>query len=141
MAKRVGELMRKSPIKLSSSSSVAEAARQMRTANVGAVIVEEDDGRICGIVTDRDIAIRAVADGRDPKSTRLSEICSKDLATVSPDDDLDLAVRLMREKALRRLLVMDGANHAIGIVSLGDLALEKDSRSVLGQISAAPPNQ
>jgi CBS domain-containing protein len=92
-------------------------------------------------VTDRDIAVRAVADGRDPERTPVSEICSKDLTTVSPEDDLDRAIQVMREKAIRRLLVVDNRNQTVGILSLGDLALERDARSVLGQISAAPPNQ
>ena len=140
MAKQVRELISKHPIKLRGSAPVAEAARQMRSANVGAVIVE-DDGKPAGIVTDRDIAIRAVALGRDPQTTPLSDICSKDLTTVSPDDSLDRAVELMREHAVRRLLVVDAQNKTHGVVSLGDLAIERDSRSVLGQISAARPNQ
>ena len=73
--------------------------------------------------------------------TPVSAISSKDLTAVAPDDDIDRAVQVMREKAIRRVLVVDGRNQAVGILSLGDLALEKDARSVLGQISAAPPNQ
>jgi CBS domain-containing protein len=140
MAKKVRELMSEQPIKLSSSSPVIEAARRMRSANVGAIVLE-DNGRPCGIVTDRDIVIRAMADGRDPQSTPLSEISSKDLTVVSPDDDIDRVVQIMRDKAIRRVLVVDSRTQAVGILSLGDLALERDARSVLGQISAAPPNQ
>jgi CBS domain-containing protein len=140
MAKQVRELMSKQPIKLAGSLPVAEGARQMRTANVGAIIVEKD-GKLCGIVTDRDIAIRIVAEGRDPNTTPLSDICSKDLITVSPDDDLDRVVQLMREKAIRRVPVVDSRNEVVGILSLGDLARDREPRSVLGQISAAPPNQ
>jgi len=140
MAKQVRELMSKDPIKLDANSPITEAAKQMRSANVGAVVVEEK-GKIAGIVTDRDIAIRAVADGRDPKSTRLADICSKDLTTISPDDNVDRAIEVMREKAIRRVPVVDGQNQVVGILSLGDLALDRDSRSVLGQISGAPPNQ
>jgi len=140
MAKKVRDLMSKRPIKIPSSSPVIEAAKRMRSENVGTVIVEED-GHACGIVTDRDIAVRAVADGRNLDSTPVSEICSKVLITVSPDDELDRAIQLMRERAIRRVLVVDSRNDTVGILSLGDLAIEKDSRSVLGQISAAPPNQ
>ena len=141
MAKKVRELMSEQPITLSTSTPIIEAARRMRAANVGSVIIEEN-GRPSGIVTDRDIAVRAVADGRDPERTPVSAICSKDLTTVSPDDDLDRAVQVMREKAIRRVLVVDPRSWAVvGILSLGDLALERDGRSVLGQISAAPPNQ
>jgi CBS domain-containing protein len=141
MAKRVRDVMSEQPITLSSSTPIVEAARRMRAANVGAVIIEEN-GRTTGIVTDRDITIRAVADGRDPARSPLSEIASKELTTLSPDDDIDRAVQVMREKAIRRVLVVDPRTQAaVGILSLGDLALEKDARSVLGQISAAPPNQ
>lgn len=140
MAKKVRELMSKQPVKLQSSAPVLEAARQMRSADVGAVIVEENS-KPCGILTDRDIAIRVVAQGLDPQKTPLSQICSKDLTTLAPEDDIDRAVQMMRQKAIRRVLVVDSQNKALGIVSLGDLALERDSQSVLGQISAAPPNQ
>jgi CBS domain-containing protein len=140
MAKQVRDLMSKQPIKVPSSSPIAEAARRMRAGNVGAVIVEEG-GHACGIVTDRDIAVRAVADGRDLEQTPLSEICSKVLITVSPDDSLDKAIQVMRDRAIRRVLVVDAKNDTVGILSLGDLAMERDARSVLGQISAAPPNQ
>lgn len=140
MAKKVRELMSKQAMKLQSSAPVSDAARKMRSADVGAIIVEEN-GKPSGIVTDRDIAIRVVAQGLDPQKTPVSQICSKDLTTLSPDDDIDRAVQVMRQKAIRRVLVVDSQNKALGIVSLGDLALERDSQSVLGQISAAPPNQ
>jgi CBS domain-containing protein len=141
MANKVRDVMSEQPITLSNSTPIVEAARRMRAANVGAVIIEEN-GRPSGIVTDRDITIRAVADGRDPAQTAVSEIASKELTTLSPDDDIDRAVQVMREKAIRRVLVVDPRTQAaVGILSLGDLAVEKDARSVLGQISAAPPNQ
>lgn len=137
MAKLVGELMRK-PITLPSSASVTEAARTMRSANIGTVIVQDDDGP-CGIVTDRDIAVRAVADGCDPLLTPLSDICSSTLTTLSPDDRIERAIQIMRDKAIRRILVVDDDRHAVGVISLGDLAIERDRASVLGEISAAPP--
>ena len=140
MAKMIRELVSKTPICVESSSPVAEAARQMRSADVGAVIVEEDNKPV-GIVTDRDIAVRAVAQGLDPQSTPVSKICSHDLTTLPADDDIDHAVELMRQKHIRRIVVMDDQQHALGVVSLGDLAIERDSRSVLGQISAAPSTQ
>jgi CBS domain-containing protein len=140
MAKQVRDLMNQKPIKVPSSSSLIDAARKMREADVGAIVVE-DDGKICGLITDRDIAIRAVAQGRDPNTTRVVDICSKELTTLSPNDDLERAIDMMRKKAIRRVPVVDASNQAVGILSLGDLAMERDPRSVLGQISAAPPNQ
>jgi CBS domain-containing protein len=139
MAKLIRELMNK-PITLESSATVAAAAREMRASDIGTVVVDDGDGAR-GIVTDRDIAVRAVAAGLDPAITPLSEICSDDLTTLSADDDIDTAVQVMRDKAIRRILVVDSRDRAIGIVSLGDLAIERDAGSVLGQISAAPPTQ
>lgn len=139
MAQQLRELMTTDPIRLESSTPIVEAARQMRDADVGSVIVEEN-GKPCGIVTDRDIAVRAVAEHLDPEATPLSEVCSKDLATLTADAEVARAVQIMRDKAIRRVLVVDKQDHAIGIVSLGDLAVERDPRSALGAISAAPAN-
>jgi CBS domain-containing protein len=139
MGKRVREVISKQPIKLDASSPIIEAARQMRGADIGAVIIEEN-AKPLGIVTDRDITIRAVAEGLDTNRTPLSKICSRDLTTVSPDEDIEQAVELMRSKAIRRVLVVE-RDRALGVVSLGDLALEKDGSSALGQISAAAGNR
>jgi CBS domain-containing protein len=119
--------------------SLRDAARIMQERDIGDVIVLGEGGDPCGIVTDRDIVVRAVAEGRDPDETSVDEICSHQLFTVSPDEDADNAARIMREHAVRRLPVADGGR-IIGIVSLGDLAAEKDPNSVLGGISAEEPN-
>ena len=140
MARKVQDVMSVRPIQLDRQTTLVEAATKMCDENVGDVIVVEN-GKIMGIVTDRDIAVRAVAKGKDPNTTRLYEICSCDLTTVLPDDDVDRAIDLMRQKAIRRLPVVDSQNRAVGILSLGDLAQARDRRSVLGHISAAPPNQ
>ena len=140
MAKKVSELMSKQPIRLQLSAPVIEAAQQMQRANVGAVIVEDDTGKPRGILTDRDIALRVVAQGRNPATTPLSEVCSSELMTLSPDDDLELAIQVMRDRAVRRLLIVDAQHEAVGVLSLGDLAIARDAHSVLGHISAAPPN-
>jgi len=98
-----------------------------------------DGGTVCGLVTDRDIIVRAIADGRDPRITKLRDICSGDLVTVQPGDHIDTAVQLMRHHALRRLPVVD-AGMAVGIVSIGDIAAQRDPESALARISGAPPN-
>jgi CBS domain-containing protein len=138
MASKVREIMTGHPVTLEADSTVLDAARRMESDDIGSVIVEEN-GNICGIVTDRDIVVRAIAASKDPAKTALRDICTKELLTLSPDDDLDRAVALMREKAVRRVPVIDAGGDAIGILSLGDLAMERDRESVLGQISAAPP--
>ena len=76
-----------------------------------------------------------------PTARRYRRSASKELTAVAPEDDIDRAIQVMREKAIRRVLVVDSKNRAVGILSLGDLALERDALSVLGQISGAPPNQ
>ena len=121
------------------SASVRDAARAMRAANVGDVLVV-NNGNLCGIVTDRDVVIRAIAEGKEPFSTALADICSQELSTVSPTDSIDYAVQLMRQKALRRLPVVENG-HPVGMVSLGDLAQNRDPQSALGEISAARPNR
>jgi CBS domain-containing protein len=110
----------------------------MRGADIGDVIVIEHN-QVCGIVTDRDIVIRAVAEAQDPTTTTLASLCSHALFTVTPTDSIEQAVRLMRTHAIRRVPVVEGGQ-AVGIVSLGDLAVERDPRSALGEISAAPPD-
>ncbi len=135
MAQKIREVMTRDPRTIDASSPVVDAARVMREADVGPVIVTEGD-KICGIVTDRDVAVRAVAQGRDPKSTPVREICSSDLITLSPDDSVGEAVRLMRERNVRRLAVLEG-NKPVGIVAIGDLAVERDPSSVLGNILRA----
>jgi CBS domain-containing protein len=136
----VRDLMRRKPIKVSSTSPVLLAARRMRDDDVGAVIVEED-GKPYGIVTDRDIAIRAVAQGLNPETAPIASICSKEIATVSPDVDIESAIALMRERALRRLMVVDAERVPLGMISLGDLTLARGATSILGEISAAPANR
>ena len=101
MARSIRDLMNSNLISMPMTSTVAEAARKMRDADIGDVIVL-DDGQLRGIVTDRDIVIRAIADGRDPATVKLGDICSRDLTTLSPTDTVDDAVRLMRDKAIRR---------------------------------------
>jgi CBS domain-containing protein len=139
MTQSIREVMTRDVVTMPATATAAEAARKMRDGDIGDVVVL-DERQVCGIVTDRDIVIRGIAEGRDPSTTKLADICSRDLTTVTPDADVSEAIRLMKAKALRRLPVVEG-NQPIGIVSLGDLAVERDPRSVLGEISTAPPNR
>src|SRR4051794_37395394 len=134
----IADVMPRAPAPLDVMSTAADAALVMAERGIGDVIVRDAE-QVCGIVTDRDIVVRAVAENRNPLSVTLGEICSRTMATLSPDDSVDDAIRLMSERALRRVpVVVDG--EAVGIVSLGDLAVDRDQQSVLGQISSAPPN-
>jgi CBS domain-containing protein len=111
----------------------------MRDQNIGAVLVTEKD-HLRGLVSDRNLVVRALAQGADPEQTTVANACSDDLVTIGPDDDLDRAVGMMREHSVRRIPVVEG-DQVVGIVSLGDMAIERDPRSVLGDISAARPNE
>lgn len=124
----------------SSGDSVVNAATAMRDDDVGDVIVVKDDGSMCGIVTDRDITVRTVAEGRDPSSTRLDEICSHDLETLDPTDDASSAARRMRDRGVRRMPVTENGR-PVGVVSIGDLAIELDPDSALADISAQSGNR
>jgi CBS domain-containing protein len=119
--------------------SAADAARLMRDRDIGDVLVMDQD-RVMGIITDRDIVVRAVATGQDPANVTVGDICSKELHIVEHTATVEEAIELMREKTVRRVPVMDGVC-PVGIVSIGDLAIERDRESALGDISAAPPNQ
>ena len=138
MSKKVKDVMSASPIGLEDTASLVDAARAMREGDFGSVVVMKS-GSVCGVVTDRDIVVRAVAEGKDPKSVKLSEICSEHVVTVSPDQSVDEAAELMRDKAVRRVPVVE-KGRLVGIVSLGDLAKEKDEGAALAEISSAPPN-
>lgn len=139
MGQQVKDIMTTGPITLDKDASLAEAARVMRDRGIGDVIVVEGDDAE-GIVTDRDIVIRGVAEGADPNSTRLGQVVSGDLTSVAPDDPVERALELMSEKAVRRLPVLEGGK-PVGVVSLGDLAIQRDAGSVLADISDQPDDR
>ena len=135
---KVREVMTENPVVLPKDASIVEAARLMRDHGIGDVIVVDGD-RAEGIVTDRDIVIRAVAEGTVPDQVRVEDVLSGDLAAVTPDDPVERAIALMREKAIRRVPVVE-SGRPVGIVSLGDVAVERDADSALADISEEPPN-
>ena len=134
----VRDVMTTNVVYLPSETTLAEAARTMREQDIGDVVVADGDN-LTGLVTDRDIVVRAVAERCDPSSTTIGEIVSRDLVTVRPDDSINSAALLMRDHAVRRVLVCDDKG-LVGIVSIGDLAEDMDPDSVLGGISRAEPN-
>jgi CBS domain-containing protein len=127
--RQIREVMTPNPRALSPDATVAEAARMMKEEDVGLVPLVEGD-RLVGTVTDRDIAIRVVAEGKDPQSVSLREIASTDLATIDPQQDLAEALRLMAEHQVRRLPVVEEDGRLIGIVSQADVAVEAEPARV-----------
>jgi CBS domain-containing protein len=126
------------PRTVETSATVADAAREMRDGDVGAVVVV-DDGKVAGIITDRDIAVRVVAEGLDPDATGVGEVGTMDPVTLTVDQTVDDAIRLVREQDVRRIIVVQDGRPA-GIVSLGDLAIERDTDSALADIASEPAN-
>jgi CBS domain-containing protein len=138
MVQRVADVMTPAPTNVDASDTIEAAARAMASEDVGALIVESES-RIVGIITDRDIVVRGLAEGRGLDAT-VGEVASDQLVTVGPGDPVATAVEVMRDAAVRRVPVMDG-DTAVGIVSIGDLAVERDPSSALADISEEPPNR
>jgi CBS domain-containing protein len=139
MPQSIREVMTPNPVTIPADMSAADAARLMRDRDLGDVLVMDQD-RVMGIITDRDIVVRVVASGQDPANVKVGDICSKELHTVEHTATVEEVIELMRGKAVRRVPVMDGVC-PVGIVTIGDLATERNRDSALADISAAPPNQ
>ncbi|NYH54765.1 CBS domain-containing protein [Nocardiopsis arvandica] len=139
MLRTIDEVMSTPVRTISPDTSLREAAEVMRDSDVGDVVVTQDN-RIMGILTDRDIVVRCVAEGGDPAQHNAEEVCSSELATVPPQSDIRDAVHVMRTSAVRRLPVVDG-DRVVGVVSMGDLARAVDEDSALADVSAADPNR
>jgi CBS domain-containing protein len=128
MGTSIKEVMTRDVRACEPNATVVEAAKVMAQEDVGPVPIVED-GRLVGIVTDRDVVVRVVAEGRDPNATAVKEIASTNLVTVSPDDDLDEALSLLAEHQVRRLPVVEG-DRLVGIVAQADIArLGKDKKT------------
>ncbi len=139
MARTVNQVMTHDPRTVAPSDTLQQAARLMREVDTGALIVV-DGGEVTGIVTDRDIVVRAIADGRDPSSTKVADVATTSTVTVSPDQSASDAAQLMRDNDIRRLVVVHDGRPA-GIVSIGDLAVALDDESALADISSASPDR
>jgi CBS domain-containing protein len=138
MAQSIREVMTADPRTVEAGATCVDAAREMRDGDVGPILVMDGDN-VHGILTDRDIAVRAVADAKDPNSVRAGEIATTGVIGVEADQDASAAAELMRENDVRRLVVTENGQ-PVGIVSIGDLAVELDTESALADISAASPN-
>jgi CBS domain-containing protein len=127
MGKGIREVMTSNPCAIDADKPVAYAAKMMRDEDVGLAPIVEGD-RLVGTLTDRDIAIRVVAEGRDPESTLVREVASTDLVTIDPQQDLDEALRLMAEHQVRRLPVVEEDGRLVGVVAQADIARQADDR-------------
>ena len=138
MTQLVRDLMTSNPVALAPNTPVREAARLMREQDIGDVLVVDDD-QLRGIVTDRDIVVRGVADRDDLSTCTLNDVCSDQLLTVSSDEPVSAAITRMREAAVRRIPVVD-KGRPVGVLSIGDAAIERDPSSALADISVEEGN-
>lgn len=137
MGKGIREVMTSNPRKIEADKPVAEAAKLMRDEDVGLAPVVEGD-RLVGTLTDRDIAIRVVAEGKDPASTSVREVASTDVVTVGPEQDLDDALSLMAQHQVRRVPVVEQDGRLVGVVAQADVARQSDEQQtgeLVGHIS------
>jgi CBS domain-containing protein len=132
MGQLIREVMTANPSTIEADGFVVEAAKIMKQEDAGVVPVTEN-GRLIGMVTDRDIAIRVVAEGKDPQSTSVREVASTDLVTIDPQQDLDEALRLMARHQVRRLPVIEEDGRLVGVVAQADVAREGDDTKT-GQV-------
>ena len=123
MAKSVRDAMTENPRSIGSSASVVEAARLMREGHIGSLPITDDD-QLVGMITDRDITTRVVAEAADPQTTSVGDVYSRDLISVEPDKDLEEAVKLMARHQVRRLPVVENGR-LVGIVAQADIALSE----------------
>ncbi|MBQ0891521.1 MULTISPECIES: CBS domain-containing protein [Micromonospora] len=136
---RVSDVMTKQVVYLSAETTLDEAARVMKEADIGDVVVT-DGATLAGVLTDRDIVVRAVAERSDPSATTIGSITTREVVMIEQHSTASEAASLMRERNIRRVLVCDNERKLVGIVSLGDLAMQLDPTSALADISEAAPN-
>jgi len=125
MGQSIRDLMTPNPCSIDADQTVAHAAKMMRDEDVGLAPIVEGD-KLIGMLTDRDIAIRVVAEGRNPDEVKVSEVASKQVVTIDPQQDLDEALRIMAKHQVRRLPVVEEDGRLVGVVAQADVAREGD---------------
>lgn len=129
MDKSIKDMMTSNPCSIDADKPVSYAAKMMRDEDVGLAPIVEGD-RLVGTLTDRDIATRVVAEGRDPESTTVREVASRDVVTVNPEQGLDEALRLMAEHQVRRLPVVEQNGRLLGVLAQADVAEHADPSDI-----------
>jgi CBS domain-containing protein len=131
---KLKDIMTSKPECIRPDTTLQEAARKMRDLDVGPLPVCGDDDRLAGMITDRDITVRAVAEGKDPTTTRVREVMTQEIIYGFEDQDVEEAARIMTERQVRRRVVLNRDKRLVGIVSLGDLATESGDRQKSGEV-------
>jgi CBS domain-containing protein len=133
---QIREIMTREPVVVPPDMVLKEAAERMRDLDSGVLPVGQQD-RVIGMLTDRDITIRATAAGKDPNQTRVEEVMTQDVVYCYEDDDARDAARKMEEHQLRRLIVLNREERPVGILSLGDLAVHTTDDRLAGEVAEA----
>ena len=126
MAESIRDVMTSNPCTIDADKTVAYAAKMMREEDVGLAPIVEGD-KLVGMLTDRDITIRVVAEGRDPEQVKVRDVASSQLVTVTPQQDFDEALRMMAKHQVRRLPVVEEDGRLVGVVAQADVAREADA--------------
>lgn len=134
--KKCSDIMTKDLVTATPENSIVEVARLMKTEDIGPVLIvdNEQNNTLVGIVTDRDIVVKAIADGQDANTTRVRDVMSKKLVTCRADDDVDVAMKAMAQFQLRRIPVVEDNMRLVGIISQADLATRVDEPEKTGEV-------
>jgi len=126
--KKCSDVMTDNPVYALPDDTVDKVAQLMKKEDIGPVPVVDDERnkRLVGIVTDRDLALKVVAEGRDPQTTKVEEVMTRKLITCRPDDDVESAMKAMAQYQLRRIPVVDNDDRLVGIISQADVATRVD---------------
>ncbi|MGK5737672.1 CBS domain-containing protein [Micromonospora sp. URMC 103] len=135
---RVSDVMTRQVVYLPAETTLDEAATVMKEADIGDVVVT-DGASLAGMLTDRDIVVRAVAERANPATTTIGSIVTREVVMIDQHATANEAATLMRERGIRRVLVCDNDRKLVGVVSLGDLAMQLDPQSALSEISEQAP--
>ena len=131
---QLSDIMTSNPVVLGPDTMLRDAAQKMRDLDSGVMPVGEND-RLVGMLTDRDITVRATADGKDPNTTPVRDVMTSDVVYCFVDDDIEMAARTMEENQIRRVIVLDRDKRLVGIASLGDLAVHAPSDRLAGEVT------
>lgn len=135
------DVMTKDPSTVSAQSLVTEAAQLMEREGVGSIPVCENGGRLEGILTDRDIAVRVVAGGLNPQQTRIADVMTRDPQCVKADEPIDRALEVMESRQVRRIPVIDGGGKLVGIIAQADIATRLGDDHATGEVVEAISKQ
>ncbi|HLJ73042.1 MAG TPA: CBS domain-containing protein [Thermoanaerobaculia bacterium] len=142
--RHIRDVMTANPVYVSDKDSIRDVARIMAREDTGVVPVCDNSRKIIGMITDRDIVVRLVAEGKDPANAKVNEAMTKNVRAVKEDSTIDEALNVMKSAEVRRVPVVNSRNEIVGIVSMGDIAKETQQRGQVGEavkdISKAPPN-